>query len=457
VQTSQKQLTSGKLGWGWAQAVQAIATNALSGGCFVLLVSGVPVVRSISESGDYRMAVILIVLMISSFVWSRWLAKSILTHCRQNLPFSFSGVFLIAVALFCVVLLVILNLRLEQMLSQALVGGLWSIEAAVLLGIFTWLSLWTGQSGSDSQTITEQDRAASEHLSVIAYSDRTVLISPNPRSNQPSQFNSMLLFGMGLFFWTMLDLPTGILEIAVIACSGIGLVGISTWQIQLQPQQQIMALNFTGLWDLQATYTINLRHFPRLQIVKLSEGDLTWVQLSGQSNELALPGAIIDSSTKKTDDPSELAKILLKTCRLARHETSRDSLGLIGLLLPQGTGILAGVTFSIAAVLMLLLLPLPNNIVAEGTALLIGTSMLCPALARWIFKLVAPTVMPSDPPIVLTHFQAWEIGTAIILSVITSSHHQKFGLIALSTAWISFGVGICILALVRRTPINIKI
>ena len=403
------------------------------------------------------MAVILIVLMISSFVWSRWLAKSILTHCRQNLPFSFSGVFLIAVALFCVVLLVILNLRLEQMLSQALVGGLWSIEAAVLLGIFTWLSLWTGQSGSDSQTITEQDRAASEHLSVIAYSDRTVLISPNPRSNQPSQFNSMLLFGMGLFFWTMLDLPTGILEIAVIACSGIGLVGISTWQIQLQPQQQIMALNFTGLWDLQATYTINLRHFPRLQIVKLSEGDLTWVQLSGQSNELALPGAIIDSSTKKTDDPSELAKILLKTCRLARHETSRDSLGLIGLLLPQGTGILAGVTFSIAAVLMLLLLPLPNNIVAEGTALLIGTSMLCPALARWIFKLVAPTVMPSDPPIVLTHFQAWEIGTAIILSVITSSHHQKFGLIALSTAWISFGVGICILALVRRTPINIKI
>ncbi len=457
MQTSQKQLTSGKLGWGWTQAVQAIAATALSGGCFVLLVSGVPVVRSISESGDYRMAVILIVLMISSFVCSRWLAKSILTHCRQNLPFSFSGAFSIAVALFCVVLLVILNLSLEQTLSQALVGSLWSIEAAVLLGIFTWLSLWTGQSRSDSQTITEQDLAASEHLSVIAYSDRTVLISPNPRSNQPSQFNSMLLFGMGLFFWTMLDLPTGILEIAVIACSGSGLVGISTWQIQLQPEQQIMALNFTGLWDLQATYTINLRHFPRLQIVKLSEGDLTWVQLSGQSNELALPGAIIDNSTKKTEDHSELAQILLKTCRLARHETSRDSLGLIGLLLPQGTGILAGVTFSIAAVLMLLLLPLPNNIVAEGTALLIGTSMLCPALAKRIFKLVAPTVMPSDPPIVLPHFHAWEIGTAIILSVIASSHHQKLGLIALSAAWISFGIGVCILALVRRTPINIKV
>lgn len=456
---SQKQLISGKLGWGWGKAVSAIAANSLSAGCFIFLISCVPILRWAPKSGDFNLVAVTLAVMATAFLMARHLARSILADCRQNQPFRFSTSFLIPALLLCLLLLVVLNLKLDPLLSIALIGSLWSVFASLLLGIAMWLNIWSAHS----KPITDQDLAAVDHLSVTSYSDQTVLIGPTALSQQPQQFNSFVLLVMGLFLWTMLNLfagsvesmglPPNVFEIAAIALTSMGLVGLSTWQIQIQPDQQLMHLLFTGLWGLQADYTINLRQFPRLQIVKMQEGDLTWVQLSGQNNDIALPGKIIGSSLK-VDEDNELCQVLLRTCNLARHATSRDSLGLIGILLPQGAGILAGVSFFVVGLLMLLFLPLPKGMVAEGAIALIGVTMLSPFLARSILALVAPTMMSSDLPTALPHIYAWEVGTALILSVITLPHQTN--LITLSFAWLSFSVGVCILSLVRSTPIIIK-
>ncbi|MEE3715993.1 hypothetical protein V2H45_04440 [Tumidithrix elongata RA019] len=469
LQTSQpylhRQLVSGKLGWGWKQAAKLITANFLLTAGFILLGAIAPIL----QVNLLELNIALLIFVAFGIVFSRNIAKSVLEACRQNLPYSFPQELVVGGAIFGLSFLVLLGIVSKQSETQiltspvtiALIASWWVVLAALLIGVALWLWWWSSRG---KIAPSKNEATASEHLNVITYSDQTVLISPTSLTQQPRQFNSAVVLVLSLFFWTMVDLPIGIKAILAIAIAASGLTGFSVWQIHLQPLQHILSLRFSGLWGLQANYTIDLRTFSRLAVVKMQEsgGEISWMQLSGNDTEITLPTAITANYVKTNEeDEDELGKALREKIQLARHDTTRDSLGLVGVLLPQGAGILAGISLLAIGAASLFLLPLPERMLLEGAVILLGVCLLSPSIAWYALHLVAPNSLVPDTSRQVNHLQIWEIGAAFTLAAIVVPSSSQgtivLPLLFLACAWLSFGVGACILTLTRRTPIVNKI
>ncbi len=478
---SQRQLISGKVGWGWRQATYPISTNFGFAGFLMLAVA----IAQLLQIGEPIFLAIASLLLIVGFWVGIHTSKSVIEVCRQNSDYVFAPQQLILTLVYWLVLVAGLSLSPATFI-KTFIAVWWILPAAIFAGISGAL----GWRSSDSRKTTlankkQPDAIIGDVLNIVTYSDQTVLVSPSSLGQQPRQFNSLVLILLGLFFWTMLDLSSSNLSNSIratvaIAFTVTGLTGFFTWQAQLRSPEKILQIRFSGLWGMAATYAIDLRAFSRLEIVKLQEagGELSWMQLAGSNREITLPLAITmfsGQSTGETKDGSQsdqdsqndqFAKTIRTEFHLAKQETERDSLGLAHVLLPQGAGILAGTAFISVGGLLLFLLPLPAQLSAETAIAWLGICIVSPAIARFFIKLVAPNSLQSDRLKAHSQLQPWEIGTALLLisafmssqtigkiTNLLTSNQSSWQLLTLICGWLSISIGVCILAFVRRTPL----
>jgi hypothetical protein len=482
-QKSQRQLISGKVGWGWRQATYPISTNFGFAGFLMLTVA----IAQLIQIGEPIFLAIAGLLLIVGFWVGLHTSKSVLEVCRQNSDYVFSQQQLILTLAYWLVLVTGLSLSPETFI-KTFVAIWWVLPAAIFAGISGALGWRSSDSRKSALANKKQpEEIIGDVLNIVTYSDQTVLVSPSSLGQQPRQFNSLVLILLGLFFWTMLDLSSSNLSNSIratvaIAFTVTGLTGFFTWQAQLRSPEKILQLRFSGLWGMAATYAIDLRAFSRLEIVKLQEagGELSWMQLAGSNSEITLPLAITAFSGQSTGDSKDdsltaqsnqntqddqLSKIIRSEFHLAKQETDRDSLGLAHVLLPQGAGILAGAAFIGVGGLLLFVLPLPAKLSAETAIAWLGVCVVSPAIARFFIKLVAPNSLQSDRLNAHSQLHPWEIGTALLLiSTFMSSQtigkitnlltsNQSWQLLTLIFGWLGISIGVCILSFVRRTPL----
>jgi hypothetical protein len=463
---SQRQLVSGKVGWGWRQATYPISANFIFSGLLIFVLAIAQLVRL----GDAIILAIASFILLVGFVLGLHTAKSVVEVCRQNSDYLFSRSQLIGMTAYWLVLIAGLSLSSEA-LAKSLIALWWILPAAIFTGMASSLAWRSGKSKTEAEKKQVIEAVNADILNVITYSDQTVLVSPSAIGQQPRQFNSLVLIVLGFFFWTMLDFSANLRAIAAIALTASGLTGFFTWQAQLRSPEKILLLRFSGLWGIDAEYAIDLRPFSSLSLVKLQEasGELSWMQLSGNKSDITIPLAmtVVTSSTKEGPNQNDqLGQTIRDQFHLAKQESERDSLGMANVLLPQGAGILAGTAFITVGGLILFLFPLPIKLVAESLIAWLGVCLLSPAIARFFLQLVAPNSLQSDrPSYIKNHLQPWEIGTALLLisaflsrktteniaSLVT--FNQSLPLLTLICGWLSISIGVCILSFVRRTPL----
>jgi len=463
---SQRQLVSGKVGWGWRQATYPISANFIFAGLLILML----VIAKLGQLGDSRILVIVGVMLVVGFVVGLYTAKSVVEVCRQNSDYLFSQPQLIGMTAYWLVLIAGLS-NSSETFAKLFSAMWWILPAAIFTGMASSLAWRSGKSKTAVEKKQIIEAVNADVLNVITYSDQTVLVSPSALGQQPRQFNSLVLIVLGFFFWTMLDFSTNLKAIAAIALTASGLTGFFTWQAQLRSPEKILHLRFSGLWGIDAEYAIDLRPFSSLSVVKLQEasGELSWMQLSGNKSDITIPLAmtVVTSSTKESPNQNDqLGQTIRDQFHLAKQESERDSLGMANVLLPQGAGILAGTAFIMVGGLLLFIFPLPTNLSAESAIAWLGVSLVSPAVARFLLQLVAPNSLQSDrSSYIKNHLQPWEIGTALLLisaflsrqttGNITSlvTFNQALPLLTLICGWLSISIGVCLLAFVRRTPL----
>jgi hypothetical protein len=460
---SQRQLVSGKVGWGWRQATLPISANFIFAGLLILLVAIAQLVRI----GELTLLLVASILLPVGFAIGLYAAKSVVNVCQQNSDYLFSRSQLIGITTYWLVLIAGLSTSSEAFVN-VFVAIWWILPAATFIGIGSSLVLRSGKSKTaEKKQILEAVNA--EVLNVVTYSDQTVLVSPSSLGQQPRQFNSLVLIVLGFFFWTMLDLSTNLRAIAAIALTTSGLTGFFTWQAQLRSPDKVLHLRFSGLWGLGAEYAINIKPFSCLSLIKLQEagGELSWMQLSGNNSDITIPLAmtILTSTKEDKNQNDQLGQTIRQEFHLAKQETERDSLGMANVLLPQGAGILAGTAFITLGSLLLFIFPLPPKLLAESAIAWLGVCLVSPAIARFFLQLVATNSLHSDRPShTASHLQSWEIGVAILLisAFLSTQTAGKVALVTFSQAvpiltlicgWLSISIGVCILAFVRRTPL----
>ncbi|PZV16989.1 MAG: hypothetical protein DCF20_07530 [Pseudanabaena sp.] len=462
---SQRQLVSGKVGWGWRQATLPISANFFFAGLLILMVAIAQLVRI----GESKFLPISCFSLIVGFLIGIYVAKSVVNICQQNSDYLFSRSQLIVIASYWLILIAGLCSSSETFV-KGFVAIWWIFPAAIFIGISSSLAF---RSGKSKTTVTKKkiiEAVNADVLNVVAYSDQTVLVSPSAPSQQPRQFNSLVLIGLGFFFWTMLELSVNLRAVAAIALTTSGLTGFFTWQAQLRSPEKVLHLRFSGLWGIAAKYAIDIKPFSCLSVIKLQEagGELSWMQLSGNNSDITIPLAmtILTNTKEGTNQNDQLGQTIRDEFHLAKQETERDSLGMANVLLPQGAGILAGTAFITVGGLLLFIFPLPTNLSAESVIAWLGVSLVSPAIARFFLQLVAPNSLQSDRPSYSeNHLQSWEIGTAILLisaflsakstakisSLVT--FNQSLPILTLICGWLCISIGVCILAFVRRTPL----
>jgi hypothetical protein len=463
---AQRQLVSGKVGWGWRQATYPISANFIVAGLLILVVA----IADLLSLDEPILLAIACILLLLGFEIGTYTTRSVVEVCRQNSDYVFSRSQLIGITFYWLVLIAGLSTYPET-LVKSFVAIWWILPAAVFTGIASSLALRSGKSKEELAKKTTIEAVSAEVLNVVTYSDQTVLVSPSALSQQPRQFHSLLLIVMGLFFWTMLDFSTNLRAIIAIALTTSGLTGFFTWQAQLRSPEKVLQLRFSGLWGIAADYAIDIKPFSSLSVIKLQEasGELSWMQLSGNNSDITIPLAMtsLTSSTKEDlNQNDQLGKSIRDQFHLAKQETERDSLGMANVLLPQGAGILAGAVFIAIGGLLLFILPLPTKLEAASAIAWLGVCLVSPAIARFFLQLVATNSLQSDRhQYTANHLHSWEIGTAILLisaflstpttAKITSlfTFNQSLPLLTLICGWLSISIGVCILAFVRRTPL----
>lgn len=463
---SQRQLVSGKVGWGWRQATYPISANFIVAG-LVILVVAIAYLLSLDKPTLLAIACILLLVGLAIGIYA---ARSVVEVCRQNSDYVFSRSQLIGITFYWLVLVAGLSTYPET-LVKSFVAIWWILPAAIFTGIASSLALRSGKSQEALEKKPTIEAVSAEVLNVITYSDQTVLVSPSALSQQPRQFHSLLLIVMGLFFWTMLDFSTNLRAIIAIALTTSGLTGFFTWQAQLRSPEKVLQLRFSGLWGMAADYAIDIKPFSSLSVIKLQEasGELIWMQLSGNNSDITIPLAMTSLTSSTKEDPNQndqLGQSIRNEFHLAKQETERDSLGMANVLLPQGAGILAGAVFIAIGGLLLFIFPLPTKLDVASAIAWLGVCLVSPAIARFFLQLVATNSLQSDRHRYSSnHLHAWEIGTAILLvSAFLSTQttakieslftfNQSLPLLTLICGWLSISIGVCILAFVRRTPL----
>ena len=463
---SQRQLVSGKVGWGWRQATLPISANFFFAGLLILVVAIAQLVRI----GESNFLAISILSLLVGFAIGIYVAKSVVNVCQHNSGYVFSRSQLIGITVYWLVLIAGLSTTTSETFVKGFVAIWWILPAAIFIGISSSLAFRSGKSKTtEKKQILEA--VSADVLNIVTYSDQTVLVSPSSLGQQPRQFNSLVLILLGFFFWSMLDLSANLRAIATIGLTTSGMTGFFTWQAQLRSPEKVLHLRFSGLWGIAAEYAINVKPFSCLSVIKLQEagGELSWMQLSGNNSDITIPLAmtILASSTKEgTNQNDELGQAIREEFHLAKQETERDSLSMASVLLPQGAGILAGAAFITLGALLLFIFPLPTSLSAESAIAWLGVCLVSPAIARFFLQLVATNSLQSDhPSYSKNHLQSWEIGTAILLiSAFISTQPtakiaplviftQSIPMLTIICGWLSVSIGVCILAFVRRTPL----
>lgn len=451
-------------------------------------------------------------LMLVGGILGIFITKNIISVCQQNGEYRFSQWQILAIALYWLILIVGLRtLPSSDNLTKSFVALWWILPASVFTSIaanLLWRSLHSQAEAKKNKKLKLAEPVNIDTLNIVAYSDQTVLVSPLALGQQPRQFNGLVFLVFGFFLWTMLDFASSIKAIASMILAIVGLTGFFTWQIQLRPLSKILHLRFSGLWGMAAEYAIDLRPFSSLAISKLQEagGELSWMQLTGSNQEITMPltmtmissgsnyeydqalGKLSNPNTNKspksikssekaaneaTNIPShqlndQLEQVIRQGFHLAKQESERDSLGMANVLLPQGAGILAGIAFMTIGCLILFLFPLPSGM-GISTIAWVAVCMISPAIARCLFKAIAPNSLPSSGDYAHQHsgssIQSWEIGAALLLICVaasvpnnhqfmaSSSTNQLLLLLTLVSGWLGISTSICILAFVRRTPL----
>lgn len=467
---SQRQLVSGKVGWGWRQATMPISANFFFAGLLILIVA----ITQLLKIGETDYLAISSLSLLVGIVIGIYAAKSVVNVCQKNSDYTFSYTQLIGISAYWLALIAGLSYAPEK-LVKGFVAIWWILPAAMFIGISSSLAFHSGKSKiADKKQILEAVNA--DELNVVTYSDQTVLVSPSSLGQQPRQFNSLVLILFGFFFWSMIDLSPNLRAIAAIGLTTSGLTGFFTWQAQLRAPEKVLHLRFSGLWGIAAEYAINVKPFSCLSIIKLQEagGELSWMQISGNNGDITIPLAmtILSSSTKESTNQKvanqndQLGQAIREEFRLAKQETERDSLGMANVLLPQGAGILAGTALIILGVGLLFIFPVPTSLSAESAIAWLGVCLVSPAIARFFLQLVATNSLQSDrPSYSKNHLQSWEIGTAILLiSAFLPTQPtakiaplvifmQSLPILTLICGWLSISIGVCLLAFVRRTPL----
>jgi len=468
-----------------ARAIALIGVYAFYTGCFMLLGIATPILRLKVYDLDRELIIIAMAIALLGWLLSGNLSKSVTKSCYYNLAISYSPRLLMAIALLWSSILLIFGLDFSQVITEGLISGVWAVVAATLIATafrigsvaqFASYNSFKSNFKNTRSTNSKQefnlgiDRDL-DRLSITNDSDSSknrTIVSPKILAQQPQQFKGLMCLVLSLFVWTILDLPEGIAELAAIALGTLGLTGLSTWQVLLCPIQRLILIQFSGIWGMASSFTIDLVQFSRLETIKLKEVDLQWLQLAGTSKAITLPVIVTEVIGKKSqklgddkvDDKSELGLIetLAAKLNLAEHKVSRDPLSVMDILLPQSVGMLAGLVILGMGVTFSVLLPLPTKMPLETYMLLTGSCLVSPCMGRFILGLVAPSTMVRDDRSDSSEI-VWQVGAGLIMIAMFSSYKvnpQPESLLTLALIWLCCGIGGCILALSRRSPLMTK-
>jgi hypothetical protein len=452
------------------RAISLIGVYAFYTGCFMLLGIATPILRLKVYNFDGESILGAVAIALLGWLLSKNLSKSLTSSCFHNLEIKYSAQLLMAIALLWLSLLLILSLDLSEILTDGLISGLWAIVAVTLIGVAlrmgraNQVANYKNPDKNLNKNPNKSLKPSVNPISITYNHDQgnaeQIIISPDALTQQPQQFKALMCLALSLFSWTILDLPEGIAELTAIALAGWGLTGLTTSQVILCPAKRTVTMQFSGIWGMASSYRINLVQFSRLEIIKLKEIDMQWLQLAGSSSVITLPNSVVECMNKnEPNHPApNLSQTLMDRLNLAEHKVSRDMLSAMNILLPQSVSTLAGVLILGLGVAFAVLLPLPPKMLLETSILLIGICLLSPSLGRLIIRLVAPSSMPNEQSAIV--LPAWQVGVGLIITAVVSgskfnsqTNSQIESLLTLTLIWLCCGVGGCILALSRRSPL----
>ncbi|AFY74649.1 hypothetical protein Syn7502_02697 [Synechococcus sp. PCC 7502] len=469
------------------RAITLIGVYAFYTGCLMLLVIATPVLRLRSYYQGYELAIVTVAIAMIGWLLSGNWSKAVTKSCYYNLPMSYPPQLLVVIALFWLGLLLIYSLNLNQVITDGFVAGMWAIAATTLISAS--VRLGSNKQVGNSKYIGQNIQGI-QNISITSISPQSnqeqIILTPNVITQQTGQFKGLMCLILSLFTCTTLELPDGVTELLAIALAGAGLTGLSTWQLLVYPSKRLISMQFSGIWGMESSFTINAVQFSRLETIKLKEVDMQWLQLAGSDSIVTLPSPLTDAITdgkqgnsKQQNDhlANSLTSTLIDSLNFSAHQISRDTLGVMNILLPQSVGIFAGLVILCLGVALLMLLPLPSGVSLATYMLFLGICLVSPSLARLVVGLVAPSIMTPDRSNLI--LPAWQVGAGLILIALFSGsqfysevytavdsqigsqavrqmviHVENFCSLAL--VWLCGGVGTCILALSRRSPLITK-
>ncbi len=316
-------------------------------------------------------------------------------------------------------------------LFLGLVAGICALDPQ-WLGVF-WLTIGGGLLGLGGALT----------LPGFKFQEQPELITPDPIVNYPLRVNRLLSIIFGWVIWSIPEIPLGWRAPLTILMVTVGLTGLGDWQLAIIDKK--LTIDFNGI--ISSSYRFDLDRFQRLLLVKLQEGGIAWLQLINLKEEVTLPIILLENGTPQ----GEMTELLSQRYPLARQSTTKDSLQMMGILLPQGIGVFTGLSCLILSTLIWSAIQLSDS--PNLTWILGGSFLVAPLLAAMLFLSIVPG---SIAPQRVTTLPPWELGTLLILINLVSSPDPA-PLVLATIVFLGWGIGIYALHLVRVIPIISKL
>ncbi len=316
-------------------------------------------------------------------------------------------------------------------LFLGLVAGICALDPQ-WLGVF-WLTIGGGLLGLGGALT----------LPGFKFQEQSELITPDPIVNYPLRVNRLLSIIFGWVIWSIPEIPLVWRAPLTILMVTVGLTGLGDWQLAIIDRK--LTIDFNGI--ISSSYRFDLDRFQRLLLVKLQEGGIAWLQLINLKEEVTLPIILLENVSPH----GEMTELLSQRYPLARQSTTKDSLQMMGILLPQAIGVFTGLSCLILGTLIWSAIQLSDS--PNLTWILGGSFLVAPLLAAILFLSIVPG---SIAPQRVTTLPPWELGTLLILINLVSSSDPA-PLVLATIVFLGWGVGIYALHLVRVIPITSKL
>jgi len=316
-------------------------------------------------------------------------------------------------------------------LFLGLVAGICTLDPQ-WLGVF-WLTIGGGLLGLGGALT----------LPGFKFQEQPDLITPDPIVNYPLRVNRLLSIIFGWVIWSIPEIPLVWRAPLTILMVTVGLTGLGDWQLAIIDRK--LTIDFNGI--ISSSYRFDLDRFQRLLLVKLQEGGIAWLQLINLKEEVTLPIILLENVSPH----GEMTELLSQRYPLARQSTTRDSLQMMGILLPQAIGVFTGLSCLILGTLIWSAIQLSDS--PNLTWILGGSFLVAPLLAATLFLSIVPG---SIAPQRVTTLPPWELGTLLILINLVSSPDPA-PLVLATIVFLGWGIGIYALHLVRVIPITSKL